>query len=82
MIDLTSMMGDKSSCCNVVATDAVNIVELAYPEFSCHALVANKVMLGEAVLCHSDHQIRIDGVILRFVELQCKPNATQACLFC
>ena len=74
--------GDKSSCRNVVATDAVNIAELAYAEFSCHALVANKVMLGEAVLCHSDHQIRIDGVILRFVELQRKPNATQTCLFC
>ena len=82
IIDLTNTMGDKSSCRNVVATDAVNIVELAYSEFACYAFVANEVMLSEAVLCHDDHRSRIDGVILRFVELQCKPNAKQARLFC
>ena len=53
-------MGDKSSCCNVVATDAVNIVELAYSEFACYALVANKVMLSEAVLRHSNHRSGIN----------------------
>ena len=75
-------MVDKSSCCYVVAIDAVNIAELAYPEFACHAFVADEVMLGKTVLRHSDHRSGIDGVILRFVELQCKPNAKQARLFC
>ena len=74
--------GDKSSCCNVVATDAVNIAELAYTEFTCYTFIADEVMLGKAVLCHGDNRGGIDGVILRFVELQCKPNAKQACLFC
>ena len=82
MVDLTKYDGDKSSCCYVIAIDAVNIVELAYPEFTCYTFVADEVMLSEAVLCHSDHRSRINGVILRFVELQCKPNAKQARLFC
>ena len=82
IIDLTNTMGDKSSCCNVVADDAIDIAELAYPEFACYAFVANEVMLGEAVLCHCDYRSRIDGLILRFVELQYKPDATQARLFC
>ena len=82
MIDLTNTMGDKSSCRNVVAADTINIAELAYTEFTCYTFIADEVMLGEAVLCHSDHRSRINGVILRFVELQCKPNAKQARLFC
>ena len=49
--------GDKSSCCNVVATDAVNIAELAYAEFACHAFVADEVMLGETTLCYSEKKI-------------------------
>ena len=75
-------MGDKSSCCYVVAIDAVNIAEFACSEFTCYTFVADEVMLSEAVLCHGDHRSRINGVILRFVELQCKPNAKQARLFC
>ena len=76
------MKGDKSFCRNVVATDAVNIAELACSKFACYAFVADKVMLGEAVLRHGDHRCGINRVILRFVELQCKPNAKQARLFC
>ena len=75
-------MGDKSSCCYVVAADAIDIAELAYTEFTCYTFVADEVMLSEAVLCHGDHRCGINRVILRFVELQCKPNAKQARLFC
>ena len=39
-------------------------------------------MLSKAVLRYSDNRGSIDGVILRFVEFQCKPNAEQARLFC
>ena len=70
------------TCRNVVAADAVNIAELAYTEFACYAFVADEVMLGKAVLCHGDHRGGINSVIFCFVELQCKPNAKQACLFC
>jgi len=56
MIDLTNTMGDKSSCCYVVAADAINIAELAYTEFTCYTFIANEVMLGKAVLCHDDHR--------------------------
>ena len=70
------------ACRNVVAADAVNIAELAYTDFTCHTFIADEVMLREAVLRYSDNRGRIDGVILRFVEFQCKPNAEQARLFC
>ena len=82
MIDLTNTMGDKSSCCYVVAADAINIAELAYTEFTCYTFIANKVMLGEAVLRHSDHRGGINSVIFRFVELRCKSNAKHTYLFC
>ena len=62
------------ACRNVVAADAVNVAELAYAEFACHAFVADEVMLGKAVLRYGDNRGRIDGVIFRFVELQCKPS--------
>ena len=75
-------MVDKSSCRNVVAIDAVNIAEPAYPEFTCYTFIANKVMLGEAVLRHSDHRGGINSVIFRFVELRCKSNAKHTYLFC
>ena len=69
--------GDKSSCCNVVATDAIDIAELAYTEFTCYTFVADEVMLGEAVLRHSDHRSRINSVILRrgtSVQAECRTN--------
>ena len=82
MIDLTNTMGDKSSCCYVVAIDAINIAELAYTEFTCYTFIADEVMLGKAVLYHSDHRIGINSVIFRFVELRCKSNAKYTYLFC
>ena len=62
------------ACRNVVAADAVNIAELACSKFACYALVTDEVMLGKAVLRYGDNRGRIDGVIFRFVELQCKPS--------
>ena len=62
------------ACRNVVAADAVNIAELAWSKFACYALVTDEVMLGKAVLRYGDNRGRIDGVIFRFVELQCKPS--------
>ena len=56
------------SCRNVIAADAINIAELAYTEFTCYTFIANKVMLGKAILCHSDYRSRINRVIFRFVE--------------
>ena len=41
-----------------------------------------QIMLGKAVLRHSDNRCGMVRVIFRFVELQCKPNAEQARLFC
>ena len=61
-------------CRNVVAADAVDIAELACSQFGGNSFVADEVMLGKAVLRHSDNRGRIDGVILRFVGLQCKPS--------
>ena len=62
------------TCRNVVAADAVNIAELACSKFACYAFIADEVMLGKAVLRYSDNRGRIDGVVLRFMELQCKPS--------
>ena len=53
-------------CRNVVATDAIAIAELAYAEFTCYTFIADEVMLGRAVLRHSDNRSRIDGVVLGF----------------
>ena len=62
------------ACRNVVAADAVNIAELACSQFGGNSFVADEVMLGKAVLRYGDNRGRIDGVIFRFVELQCKPS--------
>ena len=56
------------TCRDVVAADAIDITELAYTEFTCHAFIANEVVLGEAVLRDSDDRSGIKGVILRLME--------------
>ena len=60
------------SCRDIVATDAVNIVELTHAEFTCHVLVTDEVILGKVILCHSDNRSGINRVIFRLVTLQCK----------
>ena len=62
------------ACRNVVAADAVDIAELTCSKFGGNSFVADEVMLGKAVLRHGDNRGGIDGVVLRFVELQCKPS--------
>ena len=62
------------ACRNVVAADAINVAEPACSQFGGNALVADEVMLGKAVLRYGDNRSGIDGVIFRFVELQCKPS--------
>ena len=62
------------ACRNVVAADAINVAELTCPKFGGNSFVADKVMLGKAVLRHGDNRGGVDGVIFRFVELQCKPS--------
>ena len=49
MVDLTKYDGDKSSCRNVVAADAIDIAELAYTEFTCYTFIADEVMLHKSV---------------------------------
>ena len=56
------------TCRDVVAANAIDIAELAYTEFTCHAFIANEVVLGEAVLRDSDDRSGINGVILRLME--------------
>lgn len=34
---------------NIIAADSVDIVELAYTELTCYALLADEIMFGEAV---------------------------------
>ena len=56
------------ACRNVVAADAINVAEFACSKFGGNSFVADEVMLGKAVLRHSDNRGGIDGVIFRFVE--------------
>ena len=49
MIDLTNTMGDKSSCRNVVAADAIDIIEPACSQFGGNPFVADKVMIHKSV---------------------------------
>ena len=56
------------TCRDVVAANAIDIAELAYTKFTCHAFIANEVVLGEAVLRDSDDRSGINGVILRLME--------------
>ena len=42
-------MGDKSSCCYVVAIDAIDIIEPAYSQFGGNPFVADKVMFHKSV---------------------------------
>ena len=56
------------TCRDVVAANAIDIAEPACTEFTCHAFIANEVVLGEAVLRDSDDRSGINGVILRLME--------------
>ena len=60
---------------------AVGVLEYAHTDFGGHAPVADEVVLGETLARDAEYGGRVDGVVLRFVELQCKPSEKGACSF-
>ena len=61
---------------------AVGVLEYARTDFGGHAPVADEIVLGETLARDAEYGRGVDGVVLRLVELQCKPRAEQARLFC
>ena len=61
---------------------AVGVLEYARTDFGGYAPVADEIMLGETLARNAEYGCGVDGVVLRLVELQCKPRAEQARLFC
>ena len=64
-----------------VCAVAVGVLEYAHTDFGGHAPVADEVVLGETLARDAEYGGRVDGVVLRFVELQCKPSEKGACSF-
>ena len=64
-----------------VSAVAVGVLEYARTDFGGHAPVADEVVLGETLARNAEDGGGIDGVVLRFVELQCKPREKGACSF-
>ena len=60
---------------------AVGVLEYARTDFGCHAPVADEIVLGETLARNAEDGCRVDGVVFRFVELQCKPSEKGACSF-
>ena len=56
---------------------AVGVLEYARTDFGGHAPVANEIMLGETLARNAEYGCGVDGVVLRFVELQCKPSENE-----
>ena len=64
-----------------VCAVAVGVLEYARTDFGSHAPVADEVVLGETPARNAEDGGGIDGVVLRLVELQCKPREKGACSF-
>ena len=60
---------------------AVGVLEYARTDFGGYAPVADEIMFGETPARNAEHGCGVDGVVLRFVELQCKPSEKGACSF-
>ena len=60
---------------------AVGVLEYARTDFGGYAPVADEVVLGETLARNAEDGCGVDGVVLRFVELQCKPSEKGACSF-
>ena len=60
----------------------VGVLEYARTYLGGHAPVADEIVLGETLARDAEYGGGVDGVVLRFVELQCKPRAEQVRLFC
>ena len=64
-----------------VCAVAVGVLEYARTDFGGYAPVADEVVLGETLARNAEDGCGVDGVVLRFVELQCKPSEKGACSF-
>ena len=64
-----------------VSAVAVGVLEYAHTDFGGHAPVADEIVLGETLARNAEDGGGIDGVVLRLVELQCKPREKGACSF-
>ena len=59
----------------------VGVLEYARTDFGGHAPVADEIVLGETLARDAEYGGGVDGVVLRLVELQCKPSGKGACSF-
>ena len=64
-----------------VRTMSVGVLEYARTDFGGYAPVADEIMFGETPARNAEHGCGVDGVVLRFVELQCKSSEKGACSF-
>ena len=58
---------------------SVGVLEYACTDLGGRAPVADEIMLGETLSHNAEYGCRVDGVVLGFVELQCKPREKGAC---
>ena len=59
----------------------VGVLEYARTDFGGHAPVADEIVFGETLARNAEDGCGVDGVVLRFVELQRKPSEKGACSF-
>ena len=64
-----------------VCAVAVGVLEYARTDFGGHAPVADEIVFGETLARDAEYGGGVDGVVLRLVELQCKPSEKGACSF-
>ena len=64
-----------------VCAVAVGVLEYARTDLGGHPPVADEVVLGETLARDAEYGCGVDGVVLRLVELQCKPSEKGARLF-
>ena len=64
-----------------VCAVAIGVLEYARTDFGGYAPVADEIMLGETLARNAEDGCGVDGVVLRLVELQCKPSEKGACSF-
>ena len=60
---------------------AVGVLEYARTDFGGYAPVADEIVLGETLARNAEYGCGVDGIVLRLVELQCKPSEKGACSF-
>ena len=60
---------------------AVGVLEYARTDFGGYAPVADEIVLSETPARNAEYGCGVDGVVLRLVELQCKPSEKGAYSF-